>query len=65
MTLSIYVELSSSRKAASCSAIQEFRAFYGNRRFVTTFTRAPPTGAYPEPDQSGPHHSIPPLKDLS
>jgi hypothetical protein len=38
--------------------LKNFQAFYGTRRFITMFTKAPPTGPYPQPHQSNPHHTI-------
>jgi hypothetical protein len=43
--------------------LKKFPAFYGTRRFITVFTRAPPTCPYPEPDQSSPCLPIPLLQD--
>ena len=34
--------------------VKKFPVFYGNRRFITAFTRAA-TCHFPEPDQSSPH----------
>jgi hypothetical protein len=32
--------------------------FYGTRKFITVFTRAPALVSYPEPDQFSPYHPI-------
>jgi hypothetical protein len=42
------------------STLDSLPAFHGTRRFNTEFSCA-----YPEPDQSSPHHPIPPLQDPS
>jgi hypothetical protein len=37
--------------------LKNFPAFFGNRRFITMFTK-PSTAPYPEPDQSSPYQPI-------
>jgi hypothetical protein len=51
------MELSTAREIWT---LDSFPAFYGTRRFSTEFTCP-----YPEPDQTSPHHPIPPLQDPS
>jgi hypothetical protein len=44
--------------------LDTFPAFHGTLRF-NTYSQELSTCSYPEPDQSSPHHAIPPLQDPS
>ena len=51
-------------KLTGFQPVKKFPSFYGNRRFITAFTRSP-TCPYPEPDQSSPFPHIPLPEDPS
>ena len=44
-----------SQKLMVTQLVKKFRAFYVTRTFIAVFITAPPTGTYPEPDESSPH----------
>jgi hypothetical protein len=51
------MELSPTGESNSCSDTQKCTAHYGNRKFITVFTRAA-TDPYPEPDESSPQPHV-------
>jgi hypothetical protein len=52
------------KKLTSLQLVKKFPAFYGTRRFITTFTSAA-TCPYPKPDQSNPYPQVPLPEDPS
>jgi hypothetical protein len=57
------MQLSTTREATGCEATRQFPSILWNPKGSSPNSQELYTCPYPEPDQSSPHHPIPPLQD--